>query len=174
MGNFINKIYNFVSDIRVALIVVIIFFIIYFVIAGIEGTIGKNFIHFGPNKEEKDKQNNSLTFLGVQTDTWKKVIILYIFSFLIALLETYYKMSVVNKINKYLKYSDSKKINFTKNWTYIIILINPIIELCFYVSNFFILATFQLQFILPHFLGKYASYLFFSLYNLGYKKFILA
>ena len=61
---------------------------------------------------------------------------------------------------------------YTKTITYIITLIDPFIKTLLYIIEFYATATFQLQFILPQFIGSYISRLPFTLKLLNGKTFI--
>ena len=61
---------------------------------------------------------------------------------------------------------------YNKLLTYVITLIDPFIKTLLYIIEFYATATFQLQFILPQFLGAYITNLPFTLHLLKQKTFI--
>lgn len=72
----------------------------------------------------------------------------------------------------FLTNKDITTMPYTKPITYIITLLDPFIKTLLYIIEFYATATFQLQFILPQFIGSYISTLPFTLNLLEQKTFI--
>jgi hypothetical protein len=164
-----HKIYNFFNKPQIALLTIIIFLVIYILLTEKTSKFSNNFLLFGPKKNDENKYAK---FAGVELDTWKKIIIVYVMIFLASVFQTYYKNVIHHGVDKYIYYSDSSEIPFSKLWAYIILLVNPFIDTLLYVIKFFATATFQLQFIIPQFIGSYIVNLPYIVHMLKGKKFI--
>jgi len=168
MGIF-NKIYNFLSKTYVALIIMLLFLVGYLILTGFMGGYGDNFLSFGPNK---DKNGNYTKFIGLELNTWKKIIIVYFIIFISNILQKYYKNVVDDNIQSFVKNKAINVVPHSKFLTYVIVAIDPFIDIILHIINFFASATFQLQFIIPQFISSYITDLPFVLKTLSKKEFI--
>jgi hypothetical protein len=167
--NIFHKIYNFFNKPQIALFIIIAFLGIYIFLTEESSNFHKNFLLFGPKKNDEDKYAK---FAGIELNTWKKIIIVYFMIFFASVFQAYYKNVIHHGVDKYVYYSDLSEIPLSKLWTYIILLINPFIDTLLYLIKFFATATFQLQFIIPQFIGSYIVNLPYIIHILKDKKFI--
>ena len=165
----INQIINFINKPIVLLFIVILFCIGYFLYTSLVGDIQTNFFLFGPVKDEND---NYLPFISFILDSWSKVIMAYILILFSSLFHNYYITNMNQNFFYFLTNKDITKMPYTKSITYIITLLDPFIKTLLYIIEFYATATFQLQFILPQFIGSYISTLPFTLNLLEQKTFI--
>ena len=122
----------------------------YIGLIGREGGFTTQFLHFGPGTNS----DNTTSFIGIQLDTWEKVILMYIVSFLSSLMNNYYLYSMTNNLHSYIWNRAITKVPFSKKWTYIVIMIEPFIMQVLSITQFFTNLTMQLQFIIPQFIGS--------------------
>lgn len=165
----LSKIYKFINKPHVALFIIIIFLISYIIFADESGGFKDNFLVFGPTK---NKDGDYTTFAGLELNTWKKIIVIYVMLFFTNILQTYYTNVIDINVNPYIWNKNVKNVPFSKYLIYFLMAINPFIELLLYIINFFATATFQIQFIIPQFIGKYISNLPFIIKMLNNKRFI--
>jgi hypothetical protein len=116
----------------------------------VEGGFSSQFLHFGPGTNE----DNTTSFIGITLDTWSKVILMYFVSFLSSLMNTYYLYAMTNNLHSYIWNRAMPHVPFSKKWTYIVILSEPLLMQILQVTSFFTTLTLQLQFILPQFIGS--------------------
>ena len=107
-----------------------------------------NFTNFGPDKDAK--------FLHMNVDTWEKVWVVYLISFSISMLQTYYITIIVRDylFSKLINPAYTKQMDISKLGTYGIILAHPIIMWLLTIINFFVTMTMKLQFLIPQLLGS--------------------
>ena len=116
----------------------------------VEGGFSSQFLHFGPGTNE----DNTTSFIGITLDTWSKVILMYFVSFLSSLMNTYYLYAMTNNLHSYIWNRAMPHVPFSKKWTYIVILSEPLLMQILQITSFFTTLTLQLQFILPQFIGS--------------------
>ena len=167
--SFGSKIYNFFNNPRTALLIMLIFFLAYYLSIGLTVGFGNNFLKFGPTKDENDKYMN---FMGIKLDSWKLVGIVYVIIFISTILQSYYQNVVGQNIHGYVWNTASQKVPYSKFWTYLVLLIDPFINVLLSIIRFYATATFQIQYVIPQFLGSYITDLPFTLKWLSGKKFI--
>ena len=144
-----------------------IFFTAYIVFIDVEGGFSNQFLHFGPGTNDQ----NTTQFLGITLDTWPKVGLMYLASFLSSLMSTYYSYAMTNNLHSYIWNRAIPKVPFSKRWTYVVILAEPLIMQILYIISFFTNLTLQLQFIIPQFLGSFLVDIPFSIQRLQEKEF---
>jgi hypothetical protein len=120
----------------------------------------------------KDENNNYLPFISFILDSWSKVIMAYILILFSSIFQNYYINIMDQNFFYFLSNKDIIKMPYNKTITYIITLLDPFIKTLLYIIEFYATATFQLQFILPQFIGSYISNLPFTLNLLKQKTFI--
>jgi hypothetical protein len=116
----------------------------------VEGGFSSQFLHFGPGTNE----DNTTSFIGIVLDTWSKTILMYFVSFLSSLMNTYYLYAMTNNLHSYIWNRAITNVPFSKKWTYIVILSEPLLVQILQITSFFTTLTLQLQFILPQFIGS--------------------
>ena len=116
----------------------------------VEGGFSSQFLHFGPGTNE----DNTTSFIGIVLDTWSKTILMYFVSFLSSLMNTYYLYAMTNNLHSYIWNRAITNVPFSKKWTYIVILSEPLLIQILQITSFFTTLTLQLQFILPQFIGS--------------------
>ena len=144
-----------------------IFFTAYIVFIDVEGGFSNQFLHFGPGTNDQ----NTTQFLGITLDTWPKVGLMYLASFLSSLMSTYYSYAMTNNLHSYIWNRAIPKVPFSKRWTYVVIIAEPLIMKILYIISFFTNLTLQLQFIIPQFLGSILVDIPFSIQRLQEKEF---
>jgi hypothetical protein len=116
----------------------------------VEGGFSSQFLHFGPGTNE----DNTASFIGIVLDTWSKVILMYFVSFLSSLMNTYYLYAMTNNLHSYIWNRAMPHVPFSKKWTYVVILSEPLLMQILQITSFFTTLTLQLQFIIPQFIGS--------------------
>ena len=116
----------------------------------VEGGFSSQFLHFGPGTNE----DNTTSFIGIVLDTWSKTILMYFVSFLSSLMNTYYLYAMTNNLHSYIWNRAITNVPFSKKWTYVVILSEPLLMQILQITSFFTTLTLQLQFILPQFVGS--------------------
>lgn len=152
---------------NIAFVIFVLFLLIYLIFLDEEGAFTKKFLHFGPGTDEKDMP----TFLGMKLDSWRKVIIVYIMTFVAALLQSYYQNVVGLGMHAYIWNPQIKLVPFSKFWTYAIVNLEPFIYFFLNIIRFFTTLTMQLQFMIPNFIGTYIAEVPFAVRWLNKKKF---
>ena len=165
----LSSIYDFFNNPRTALIIILIFFLVFLLSEGLTVGFGNNFLAFGPTK---DINGQPTQFMGINIDTWTKVGVIYTITFIASLLSAYYETNIYSNIHAYVWNPAVKEVPFSKFWTYIILILNPIIQILLYIIRFFATATFQLQYIIPQFVASYIVDLPFTLKWLSGKTFL--
>ena len=109
----------------------------------------------------------------MKLDTWKKVIIVYLISFLSAIINSYYSNVVDQFIHQHIWNPAVKKIEGSKSITLIIITLEQVIWTAVSVISFFTTMTMQLQFIIPGLLGSMLTNIPFDIYQMNKKQFTM-
>lgn len=137
---------DFFSNPFIAVMIFLIITTILFIGLDRRGAFEK-FLKFGPDEEAH--------FLKVKLDTWPKVIVLYIISFVTALLAKYFNSIVARGfITARLLNPAVDEMNATKSQSLMIIYLYPICVWLLNIIMFFVTLTMQLQFLLPNLLGN--------------------
>lgn len=157
------NIVRFFSNPRVVVVLFILFLVGYLVFIDEEGGFAGNFTTFGPSDTK---------FMMMKLDTWPKVIVLYIVSFLSAMMTTYYDNVMETNVHSYIWNPAIKKVPFSRFWTYIIVFLEPIFMEILGLITLLASLTLQLQFILPELLGSFLAETPFVLSILRTKKFM--
>jgi hypothetical protein len=130
------------------------------------GGFNEKFLHFGPTTDP----NKQSTFLNIKLDSWKKVIIVMVFSFFSQIFVTYGTQIIMPWITNIIQDPKTKTINvskyvaqFVSNSWYLVRLVNQILSVLVYV-------TMQLQFILPAIVGQIITTLLTTTHYLSTKK----
>ena len=165
-----TKIFNFLNNPNTALFIILIFLSTYLLFQGLTTGFGNNFLTFGPTKNEKTGEPTM--FMGIKLNTWTNVNIVYAIIFISTILKSYYGNVVRTNLHSFVWNAAIELVPFPKFWTYLIFLIDPFINTSLYIISFFATATFQMQYIIPQFIGSYITDLPFTLKWLRGKKFI--
>ena len=139
----------------------------YMIFIAKEGGFTSQFVHFGPGTNE----SNTTSFLGIILNTWQKVILMYAVSFLSSVMNTYYSYAMTNNLHSYIWNRAVPMVPFSKKWTYIVILIEPILLQILSITQFFTSLTMQLQFIIPQFIGSMIIEVPFTIQRLREKEY---
>ena len=166
--NFLS-IFEFLNKPLHALLMIIFFIIVYFLTIGFTSGFKNNFLAFGPTFDETGKYTY---FMGIELDSWKHIIITYVLIFIASVMNSYYNYVVGTNLHSYLWNPAVSIVPYSKIISYFVLLVDPLINIILYIIQFYATATFQVQFIIPLFLGSYLSSLPFTLKWLGSKKFI--
>ena len=167
--NVFTKVFDFFNNPRNALIIIVLFFIIFFLSQGLTTGFANNFLSFGPTNDEL---GNPTQFMGIKLDSWNLVGMVYILIFFTSVLSTYYQNVVGLNIHSFVFNPAVTEIPYSKFWTYLILLVDPLINIILYVIRFYATATLQIQYILPQFLASYITDLPFVLKWLKGKTFV--
>ena len=146
-----------------ALLIFLIGLMILLVVLDLEGAFD-DFMKFGPDDDAH--------FLKIKLDTWPKVIIVYMISFLCAILQQYYSM-VINKgfISSHILNPKFVKMQTNKERAKFIIYLYPICLWALNIVTFFVTLTMKLQFLIPYLLGSMIVNYNFLMYQLSKKIF---
>ena len=146
-----------------ALLIFLIGLLVLLVILDLEGAFD-DFMKFGPDDDAH--------FLKIKLDTWPKVIIVYMISFLCAILQQYYSM-VINKgfISSHILNPKFVKMQTNKERAKFIIYLYPICLWALNIVTFFVTLTMKLQFLIPYLLGSMVVNYNFLMYQLSKKIF---
>ena len=147
----LSSVADFFNNPRTAIIILILFFIAFFLSEGLTTGFKDNFITFGP---AKDTHGQPTKFMGISVDSWTKVIIIYIITFMSSLLSTYYNLNAFGNIRAYVWNPSVTHVPYSKFWTYTLLILNPVIQTILTVIQFFATATFQVQYIIPQLLAS--------------------
>ena len=165
-----TKIFEYFNNPKIALLIILIFLILFFLIEGLTTGFGNNFLSFGPTK---DAQTGKATmFMGIELKSWTTVNIVYLIIFLTTVLQSYYSNAIDSNLHAYVFNPAIELVPYSKFWTYLVYMIDPLITLVLFILRFYATATFQLQYIIPQFIGSYITNLPFTLIWLNSKKFI--
>lgn len=148
------------------MIIILVFFLGFFLVQGLTKGFDKNFTKFGPTKDENGEP---VKFMGAKLDSWTMVGIAYILIFLSTIIRSYYGNVMGENLHSYIWNRAITNVPFSKFWTYLIFLIDPLIQLILTVIDFYSLSTFQIQYLLPRFIGAYIVDLPWTLKILGTK-----
>ena len=166
------NIFSILNNPRNIIIVTLLFFIIYFIVGDKTGTFNDTFLRFGPNKSNKLTGSNTYTkYMGISINSWSRVIMVYFITFFASLLNAYYNTAV--GLRDGIVFNDKMTtIKYNKYWTYIAYILDPMFIVLFTVLQFFATATFELQYIIPQFLGIALIRIPYSISFLNKHKFI--
>ena len=92
--------------------------------------------------------------------------------FICTILQVYYNNVVQTNIHAFVWNAAIEIVPFPKFWTYLVLLVDPLIQIILYIIRFYATATFQIQYIIPQFVASYFTDLPFVLKWLNGKKFI--
>ena len=140
--------------------------LVFVLILGMMGAFTKNFLHFGPSKDEE----TAAEFLGARIDTWPKVIQLYLLGFFSSIMHTYYGTVYNAWAMNYIKDVKTKHVNIKKTIAYIMIFLDPLISNINNILELFLTLTLQLQFLIPQLLGDLVASILVSHAYLKKKK----
>jgi hypothetical protein len=161
------SIFDYFLDPLVALFIFVIFLVGYLVFIDLEGGFSKKFLHFGPGTTPE----NTASFLGVEMNSWDKVILMYVVSFFAALVTQYYNTAVSMNLHSYVWNRATPVIPYSKPATLTVLFTEPILLQILDVIKFLTTLTLQLQFILPQALGSYIAFIPGMLARIKDKKF---
>lgn len=160
--------FAFFSSPYIAVILFIIFLIGFFVYLDKEGSFENGFLHFGPG----DSRANTTQFMGIQLDSWYKVLTLYVICFTVGFMTSYYDNTVSKSLFRSILNESKDVVPYSMAGAYSITLIDPFIMHSLKIVEFLATLTLQFQFILPLFLGEYLADLPEQLTILGSKQYI--
>jgi len=169
MNNIISKFLNLINNPKFALIIILLFILIFFLSEGFTGGFDPAFYTFGPTQ---DTNGNYISFMGIQVKKWKHVIIIYLITFISVLLSIYYNNVLDIKVGAYVFNHAVKHIPFNKVWSYVVLLLDPLIQIILFIIRFYATATLQIQYIIPQILATYIGEVPFILNWLVGKTFI--
>ena len=164
-----NTMEQFFNNPKTALLIILTFLITYFLSEGLTAGFGNNFLSFGPTIDETT--GKPVAFMGINLDSWDDVCIVYVIILISTILQSYYSNVVYKTIYPYVYNPAVDIVPFPKFWTYLVLIIDPIIYITLRIILFYATATFQIQYILPQFIGSYIIDLPFTLQWLKGKKF---
>ena len=142
---------DFITSPYTAVVLFLIFLVLYFVFIDIEGSFfTQGFMHFGPG----DSRETTTSFIGIKLDSWKKVTLLYTISFLSGAMSSYYQNTVTRALVNPMR-TGSILPKYSSSGLYAVSLIDPLILHLLFVLNLLTTVTLQFQFILPAILGSY-------------------
>ena len=160
MGVLMNLLNN-----PVFIIYIVILFIIFFMVyLESYNQITSTFWKFGPVLNNAGQYYKYMTFT---MDNWVKVISVYVIIFLTSLIGGIYDKFYKTHFIKHLESSDYSIMS--RITTYLFLGINPLVDMMYYIINFFAVACFQFQYLLPLFLGAYLGEIPYILNALGNK-----
>ena len=81
---------SFLNNPFLAVIIFILFLVGFFIYLDLEGSFANGFLHFGPGSDN----DNTAQFMGIEINSWSKVLTLYALCFCTGLLKSYYDMTV--------------------------------------------------------------------------------
>ena len=165
----VNKIINLLNNPITALILIIFFATLFFLYNALTSNITNHFFAFGPTKDE---DNKPVTFLGTELNTWSHVIIAYILILVASIFSSYYVNVMDYNIFHSLHNFAIIDMKSNKLLTYVITMVDPFIKTLLYIIEFYATATFQLQYIIPQFVGSYIMNLPFTIHLLNSKRFV--
>ena len=146
-----TTIFNFLNKPKVAIIIMLIGLIGFLIITDLTGGFSSNFVKFGPSL---DDNGNYIKFIGIELNTWNRVIIVYLIIFLTCILQAYYANVIGQNLHAYV-FVPGMTIPFSKFWTYLVYIIDPIIVVLLGILRIYAATTFQIQYIIPQFIGSY-------------------
>ena len=164
-----NKIITGVNNPKAVLLITLIFLLIFFLTTGLTTGFGNNFLSFGPTNDEITGKPSM--FMGIKLDSWPLVGLVYVIIFVSAILQLYY-FNVFTSLQVYVWNPAVKYVPYSKFWTYLVLLANPVIKIILFIIQFYATATIQLQYIIPQIIAGCLINIPFSLKWLNGKKFI--
>ena len=93
----LDKIFNFFNHPIIALTVVLLFCVSFFIYNTLTNNKTNNFFSFGPTKDEDGK---AVSFLGAELDNWGHVWVAYILIFVASLFNNYYNDVIDHKVQR--------------------------------------------------------------------------
>ena len=163
----ISCIGDYLSNPKTILFLSTCFFTGYVSFIYVEGGFSQQFLHFGSGTDE----SNTTQFLGIVLDSWPKVYLMYLAGFISSVMSTYYNYAMTNNLHSYIWNRAIPKVPFSKRWTYIVILAEPLFYQVLGIITFFTSLTMQLQFIIPQFIGGTLIEIPFTIQRLREKEF---
>ena len=118
---------------------------------GLTTGFGNNFLSFGPTKDEQSGEPTM--FMGIKLNSWTSVNVVYLIIFISTILQSYYGNVVGGNLHAYIFNPAVELVPYPKFWTYLVLLINPLITIILYIIQFYATATFQIQYIIPQFIA---------------------
>jgi hypothetical protein len=158
---------SFLNNPYIAVIIFILFLVGFFIYLDLEGSFANGFLHFGPGSDK----DNTTRFMGIEINSWSKVLTLYALCFFTGLLKSYYDMTVDTNIIQHLGNPNVTTLPYTKSGVYAVGLIDPLIMHSLWLLEILITITVQFQFIFPLILGEYIGDLPYLLSALSSKEF---
>jgi len=159
-----NNLIKYFFNIKVSFFIFIVFIIAYLIILDEEGAFKNKFLRFGPSEDTK--------FLNMKLDTWNKVILVYIIGLLSSFLTSYYNNVSYDFIHSYIwNPAYNKKIKMTKEWTQLIVILEPLMYWILEILNLFITFTMELQYIVPKFIGTRLIDIPYAMFKINQKKY---
>jgi hypothetical protein len=149
---------------KFALIIFLVILMGYILFLDKENAFQKKFLRFGPSPDTK--------FLNIKLDTWDKVIVVYFIGLLSAASTSYYTSVASSYVSGVLlnpAYKD--KIEHSKYWSKILVIIDPIISWIMQLFQLFATLTLELQYMLPQLLGQLTILIPTNLRTLSTKRF---
>ena len=149
---------------KFALIIFLVILLGYILFLDKENAFQKKFLRFGPSPDTK--------FLNIKLDTWDKVIVVYFIGLLSAVSTSYYTSVASSYVSGVLlnpAYKD--KIDHSKYWSKILVIIDPIISWVMQLFQLFATLTLELQYMLPQLLGQLTVLIPTNLRTLSTKRF---
>ena len=165
----LEKIFKFLNNPIIALILMLLFCVGFFIYNALTNNTTNNFFSFGPTIDEDGK---NVSFLGTDLNSWSHVWLAYIIIFIASVFNNYYTDVIDHNILHKITNTAVNKIGYNKLITYIVVMIDPFMKTLLYIIEFYAVATFQFQYLLPQFLGAYFTNLPFTLHLLNQKTFI--
>ena len=150
---------------RIAFSIFVIFIVAYLIILDEEGAFAEKFLNFGPSEDSE--------YLTMKINTWPRVISVYVVAFLSTFLSTYYNNVSHNFIHDYIwNPAYTKEIELSRTWTSIVVTVEPLLYWILTILSFFVNLTYELQYIIPRFIGNLLIQIPYGLYKVNQKKYI--
>ncbi len=165
----LSKLYDFFNNPIVVLLIMLTFLLGYYLSFGLTIGFSNHFFSFGPTK---DKDGNHTKFMGINIDSWKLVGVVYVIIFISTVIQVYYQNVIGKNFNSLIFNKSTKIIPYSKLLTYLVLLVDPFINILLTIIRFYATATFQIQYVIPQFIGSYIINLPFTLKWLSGKEFL--
>lgn len=140
---------------RSALFIMLFFLIAYLIYANYAGAFKGKFLRFGPDTNSPEGQETK--FMSIKLTNWKNVISVYFVIFITTVLSSYYNNIIGGHVHSYVYNRAISVVPYSKFWVYLVYLADPFITVILTILNFYAIATFELQYIIPKFLGEYIT-----------------
>lgn len=154
-----TKLLDYIGDLllhpRSALFIMLFFLIGYLIYANYAGAFKGKFLRFGPDTESPEGQETK--FMSIKLNNWKNVISVYVVIFITTVLNSYYTNMMGGHVHSYVYNRAIDLVPYSKFWVYLIYLVDPFINVILTILNFYAIATFELQYIIPKFIGEYIT-----------------